>query len=151
MTTGRGGRLNDGKFMARSITFAAIGLLYGCLLTVLGLGAANGGDGTMLPLYIFSSPLCVPLLFFAPPVVWGAIAGVLANAGSHKNKIAFLVLMGAHYLGIVPYWLFWGDLDRFLKLTERSPASAALLINVYLLGNLAVWFSYLNRRPAKLA
>lgn len=39
-----------------------LGLTYGLLLTVFGLGVANGGDGFMAPLYVFGTPSFIPLL-----------------------------------------------------------------------------------------
>jgi len=131
--------------MLRTIIFASVGLMYGCLLSAIGMGAANGGDGTMLPLYVFSSPLFLPLLFFAPPVIWCSIAAILSNVSVSKYRTAFFILLGIHYLGIVPYWLIVGDWDRFLKLAERSPASAVILSGAYVVGNIALWLCYINR------
>jgi hypothetical protein len=115
------------------------GLVYGLVLAVIGTGAANGGDGAMIPLYIFGSPLFLPLLFFAPIVVWATITLILSRAQRAVFKKAFLALMTIHYLGAMFYLAIWGDWDQISQLWSRSPASVFVLIASYLVGQVAIW------------
>jgi hypothetical protein len=46
----------------RAIIGAVSGLLYGCVLAVLSLGAVGGGHGTLIPLLMSSAPLSVSYL-----------------------------------------------------------------------------------------
>ena len=86
----------------------------------------------MLPLYVFSSPLFLPLLFFAPPVIWCSIAAILSNVSVAKYRVAFFIFLGIHYLGIVPYWLFLETGTDFLSwlsghLRQRQYLAALML------------------------
>ena len=123
----------------RSLLLGAAGLVYGLVLAVIGTGAANGGDGSMIPLYIFGSPLFLPLLFFAPSVVWPTITLILSQAQRSVFKKAFLALMTIHYIGAMFYLAIWGDWNQISQLWGRSPASVFVLIASYVVGQVAIW------------
>src|ERR1700682_2058779 len=125
-----------------SFLLGAGGLLYGLLLATVGMGAANGGDGAMIPLYVFGSPLFLPLLFFAPIVVWPIVTVILSRAAQPTFKKAFLSRMVIPYIGVLPYLIVWGDWDHLSRLWDRSPMSVLVLIASYLVGQVAIWVLY---------
>jgi len=125
-----------------SLLFGVGGLTYGLALATIGMGAANGGDGAMVPLYIYGSPLFLPLLFFAPIIIWPSIALILSRAAEPAFKKAFVLLMMIHYIGAVPYLVIWGDWDHFSQLWNRSSASVFILIAAYVAGQVAIWFLF---------
>lgn len=128
------------------ILFCIIGILYGVVLTLAGLGAANGGDGAMLPLYVFGSPLFYPLLFFAPIVVWGLVGVFLGGINERKYERGFIAIMGIHYLGVLSYTIFLGDWNKIERLSARSPASIVLLVLLYTGGQILIWTFYKDQR-----
>jgi len=128
--------------MKRSLLFSLGGLAYGLLLAAIGMGAANGGDGVMIPLYVYGSPLFVPLLFFAPIVVWPIVTVMLNRAHQQKFKNFFISLMAIHYIGAVVYLTTWGDWDHFFRLWNRSPFSVLILVASYLIGQVTIWFLF---------
>lgn len=46
-----------------------------------------------------------------------------------------------HYVGIVPYLYFLGDWAYGYRLWERSPANVLIPFEVYLVGQVGIWFS----------
>jgi hypothetical protein len=125
--------------MKRSLLLGFGGLAYGALLAMIGLGAANGGDGVMIPLYVFGSPLFIPLLFFAPIIIWPTVTLVLSQAHRSNFKTIFLSLMVIHYLGGLAYLIAWGDWDRLSALLVRSWMSVFILIASYFVGQTILW------------
>ena len=126
----------------RYLILGAGALVYWLLLAAIGLGAANGEDGTMIPLYIFSSPPVAPLLIFAPIVLWPIVSLILSRAGQSTFKKWLLFLMAIHYIGIMPYLMILGDWDHLSQLIYRSPFFVFILATSYLGGQSAVWFLY---------
>jgi hypothetical protein len=105
-------------------------------------GAANGGDGVMIPLYIFGSPLVIPLIVFAPIVFWPSVTFVLGRAERKKFRNLFLFLMAVHYIGMWPYLIVLGDWDHLSELADRSPLSVTILVTSYLAGQVAIWLVF---------
>lgn len=136
------------KSRKRVIALTAVGLLYGSVLASFGLGVANGGDGAMIPLYVFGSPLFIPLLFLAPVVWWPTVALILSGAREAGFRKSFLAMMAAHYLGLVPYLIAWGDWGNLSRAWARSPAPLVIMFGWYLAGHAAFWIEFLTVAPA---
>src|SRR5215510_13320605 len=105
----------------RTFCLTGLGLTYGLLLALLGSGVAGGGDGFMVPLYVFGAPFFFPLLMFSPIVLWTIAGFLLSEVESVNWKRAFLGLMIFHYVGIAPYLFFLADWSHGERLWDRSP------------------------------
>ncbi|HJQ31236.1 MAG TPA: hypothetical protein VJ866_03605 [Pyrinomonadaceae bacterium] len=135
-------------YRKRVIILTAAGLLYGAALAFFGLGVANGGDGVLIPLYIFGAPLFIPLFFLAPVVLWPAVGFLLGRAGAEVYKKAFLAVMAAHYLGAAAYLLAWGDWEYLSKWWGRSPSPFIIAFGLYVAGQVAIWITFAGRAAA---
>jgi hypothetical protein len=128
--------------------FAAGGLLYGVLLSAFGFGLSNGGDGAMIPLYVFGSPLFFPLVVFAPVVFWPIIGILLAAIRVRGYRRSFLVLMAVHYIGIAMYLLTLGDWGQTRLTLTRFPGVMTFAFGIYFVGQVVIWGYYSEcRKP----
>ena len=132
----------------RVTLLTTVGLLYGLLLTEFGLGAANGGEGTMLPLCVFGSPLFLPFFIFAPIAFWLIIGMLLGLIGVRSYRKVFLALMVLHYLSILPYVMVFGNWRQTYYILVRSPGFITLAFGVYLVGQIAIWGYFTESRRA---
>src|SRR5947209_11640086 len=98
--------------MSRRWLLFLVGLVYGLWLANVGDGLAGGGDGAMIPTYVFGSPLFIPLLTFAPLAIWPTVGILLGKLERRGSSRLFKGIMTFHYLGIVLYLGFLGDWQR---------------------------------------
>src|SRR5437868_1513833 len=81
------------------------GLLYGLALAFWSFGAAGAGHGTCVPLGLSSSPLGwlgIFVAFFGLPALWAGVGFLLERANEGRARLAFLLVVAAHYLSIPP-------------------------------------------------
>jgi hypothetical protein len=81
-----------------------VGLLFGCVLFIFGLGAAGMAHGTYLPLYIYGAPLsAVPLAgLLVTPVWWTALGWAISS----RRRTVALGLLAAHIIGATLFVIF---------------------------------------------
>lgn len=120
-----------------------VGLLYGLLLTVFGVFAANAGHGTYVLIGIFSAPfglLGTRASFLGAIILW-LMMGLLL--GAFRKKL-FLLAIVTHYVGIALLLNTdsFGDWQYFEQALESNATSIFLGLAIYIGGQLAMWLRY---------
>lgn len=98
-----------------------MGLLYGVLLTVIGVLAANVGHGTYVLIGVFSAPfgfLGIPVAILGSIILW-----LLIGLSLGKGKKVFLLMILGHYAGIILLLNTetFGDWKYFDQSLEHNP------------------------------
>lgn len=90
------------------LVFGGIGFLYGAFLSAMGILFAGAGDGSYVPIEVFSSPLMrigVMTSFFGSPFMWALIGSLVALSiiKPHNKAATYLatLCLAVHYFGIV--------------------------------------------------
>jgi hypothetical protein len=148
-----------GSETIRAILGAIIGLLYGCTLAVLSLGAAGGGHGTLIPLLLSSAPLSVSYLvadadagrevalyamLYGGTLVWAVLGWLVMLAGGARPAAALLLL---HYLSGLALVVATGVTIR--GLAGEIPDFFKMWAPVYLIGQVVLWWQISRRRPPR--
>ena len=135
-----------------------IGLVYGLLLEFWSLCALGVGHGTTLPMFVSFSPVSLigflegieslestppgwltPVFLIVPALVWVLVALLLPDR-SHRRTLVFLVLMAAHYAGVVfVVFQFRGDTGG-----STEPTWMAGWVFTYLLGQVTIWAAFMQ-------
>jgi hypothetical protein len=118
------------------------GLLYGIVLTCIGVGAAGAGHGTYVVMGLYSSPLGltqeIVIALFGTPVLW-CVAGALVGVVRYwPPRIAFLIAMAVHY-GALPLILASGSVFGDWSHAERYPDVVIFGVIAYAVGQLILW------------
>src|SRR5262245_26096941 len=102
--------MGAGSHTRRGIVRALVGLLYGSALVFLSIGAAGGGHGTPIPLFLSSAPLSfvylvadsVPgrefAMFLGGPLVWAALGWLAALPGRRTSLNLAQILVLLYYV-----------------------------------------------------
>ncbi len=123
-------------------------------LTFWSFAAAGAGHGTYVVMGLSSSPLGflgIPVAFFGLSVFWAFIGFLLSKAQYSSYKLAFLLFIVAHYVSIVPLLATqpFGDWEYFSKVWSMIPLSIIGGLTTYVIGQVAIWFAYLNTDATK--
>jgi hypothetical protein len=126
----------------RTIIGALIGFLYGCALAYLSLGAAAGGQGSLVPLAASSAPVSAlgPMhVYYALPFMWAVFGVLAALSDSRRSRRLAQALLLLHYgsglLLLAPYI----DPQPFMRLYAGKEAYLAGWIVLYFVGQVLMW------------
>jgi hypothetical protein len=147
----------------RAIVGGMLGLLYGCILAFLSLGAVGAGHGTLIPLLLSSAPLSVGYwvadtdagreaailtMLFGAPFLWAALGSLVALAVRGKEITLALVLLvllhGVSGLAVVA--ATFGSLPDVLADLKLTPELVVVWATVYLVGQATLWWHISKRR-----
>ena len=126
---------------------------YGLLLLSLGIVLAGAGDGTYLPIFVFSAPLkyvshIVGVLgAFALWLLVGLMVGLVSIRRARTTLLAILVM---HYVGAFSIVLSAQaqELGRFTELFKIHPSLFATTFLIYLAGQVLIWIHYSRLRSS---
>lgn len=130
------------------------GFIYGLILTGVGALMAGAGHGTYLLLGVASAPLSYLGIIFSlvsPPILWGAIWGLLPHSYKSPQRQIFVVALALHYLAIplIPFFKVYSEEKYIAKALEINPIVVSLGAALYLLGQVIIWL-YWFRMGAKI-
>ncbi len=124
---------------------------YGLTLFLSASVSTGAGDGTYLPLNVFSSPLGIIAIgvgLFGLPLLWLLVGLLLATTANRRCRVAFVALMLVHYLGVIvtlastsnPHW------KQFLEFSRMASPGSFIIAGfaVYLLGQFWIWWLFLR-------
>jgi hypothetical protein len=131
---------------SRAAFVAGAGLVYGAGLLLIGVGAAAGGHGTHVFLWLYASPLGVfpDLATFAPPALWATMALLADLAGFRPARYAFLATLAAHYAMVLLAKEPFGDWPYFAQVWQRSPLFVCVAFALYVVGHVTVWYLFVT-------
>ena len=153
--------MRAGSVLRRVIVGAVVGLLYGSVLGFLSIGAAGGGHGTSIPLFLSSAPLgayfwvvtdagrgaAFNAMLFGGLFIWAALGSLAVLSRRGKGLIQVLVLL--HYVsGIALAVTTVGWLgDAWLADPRRAQELVVAWATVYLVGQVALWWRITRPAP----
>lgn len=120
--------------------FWIAGFAYGLVLTVFGVMLAGAGHGTYILLGMASAPFSFFGVIFSvivPPLMWGALAGLLA-----ERRQTLLVALAVHYFSLllIPFSEDFGESKYLVKAMEDYPAVLISSVAFYAVGQVLFWF-----------
>jgi len=130
------------------------GFVYGLMLSCFAFISGGLGEGTFLPLALFSSPLIIfggLVALFGTPFLWAVLGFFLAKMRQkHRTKrFAFFVLC-IHYIPMLIFIFIFiiCDLSDIILVWEQLPFFLIGGFATYLIGQVLIWlfiFKYLKK------
>jgi hypothetical protein len=128
----------------RAMAGTLIGLLYGCALAYLSVGAARGGQGSLVPLAMSSAPISAfgpRFSYYTIPLIW-AVIGLLAAPSERKKsrRLAQGTLL-LHYASGLVLLAMYIDPQHLVNLYAGKEPYLAGWIVLYIVGQVLIWES----------
>ena len=101
-----------------------VGLVFGCVLFIFGLGAAGMGHGAYLPMAIYGAPFsAVPFVgMFVTPVWWTALGWMISS----RRRTVALGLLATNVIGAALFVIFgtpWEHGEEQWKYFDQTQAT----------------------------
>ncbi len=144
--------------MGRSVVAGAGGLLYGGVLSLIGL--LLGVEGNTSNWVVVSSPfagialLAVRLKVLLLPdnvvgwtvilvsaLFWAALFSTASTSGSHRGKSAVIACLVIHYIASVATLIY---------MHEQSDTPSPIFVSVYVLGQIYLWWELMRKRDVQV-
>ena len=132
-----------------SLAVTVMGVIYGGLLAWCAFAAALVGEGTYIPITVFSAPflfLGTTIAFVTTlvsiPILWGIVGFLVTRLRRVGARVALVLLLALHYAGMIPL-LVWSSIDepaRIRMMLGRDPFLVIFGLGTYLMGQVLVWF-----------
>ena len=137
------------SFRGRLLFAGCCSAAYGLTLLFSAAVATGAGDGTYLPLNVFSSPLgimAIPAGFYGLLPLWFLVGVLLAGVPNRSCRVAFAALMLAHYLGVVVTLAATSSIHwkRFFEFCRVWSPGILIVVGfaVYLIGQIFIWWFF---------